>query len=75
MATLTVEYDSRNRTARQVITGLASTGVFRIRDNKETERMEIRENIREARKMIEDIRKNGSGKYQNMDDFLETLKK
>jgi SMC interacting uncharacterized protein involved in chromosome segregation len=51
-----------------VITGLASTGVFRILDNKETERMEIRENISEARKMIEDIRKNGSGKYQNMDD-------
>jgi hypothetical protein len=57
MATLTVAFDSRNKTARQVIKGLASTGVFRILDTKETERMEVRENIRQARKMIGNIKK------------------
>jgi hypothetical protein len=75
MATLTIEYDSRNKTAMQVIKGLASTGVFFIRDKEETERMAIQENIKEAKAMIDDIRKNGSDKYQSMDDFLKTLKK
>jgi predicted transcriptional regulator len=75
MATLMIEYDMRNRTARQVIKGLVSSGVFRIRDDAEKEKKAIRTNIREAKQMIEDIRTNGSANYQNMDQFLVSLKK
>jgi hypothetical protein len=43
--------------------------------NEEKERKAIRQNIRQAKQMIEDINKNGSDKYQNMNDFLAQLQK
>ena len=75
MATLTIEYNSRNKTTQQIINGLLSAGIFhvKIENAREKEQADIKKNIRETRKMIEDIRKNGSSKYQNMDDFLVTL--
>jgi hypothetical protein len=73
MATLTIEYNTRNKTARQVINGLISAGVFRIREDEEKERAAIKRNIREVKKMIADIKENGSAGYESMDDFLKTL--
>ena len=75
MATMTLEYDASNKTARQILEGLVFSGIFKVKnDAKEVEKAEIKQNIRETKRMIEDIEKNGSAKYQNMDDFLATLK-
>ena len=74
MATLTLEYDARNSTVRRLIEGLLSSGLFRVQSEQEKERAEIQKNMRTASKMIEDIRMNGSSKYQNMDSFLSSLK-
>jgi hypothetical protein len=74
MATVTIEYDARNKTSKQVIDGQISSGDFRVKDNAENERIAIKKNAREVKKMIEDIRQNGLDRYMNMDDFLETLK-
>ena len=74
MATLTLEYDARNSTVRRLIEGLLSSGLFSVQSEQEKERIEIQKNMRTASKMIEDIRINGSSKYQNMDSFLSSLK-
>ena len=74
MATLTLEYDARNNTVQRLVEGLLSSGLFRVQSEQEKERIEIQKNMRTASKMIEDIRINGSSKYQNMDSFLSSLK-
>ncbi|MDR0791716.1 MAG: hypothetical protein LBE82_00290 [Chitinophagaceae bacterium] len=75
MATLTLEYNARNSTVRQLIEGLLSSGLFKVQcDNSKKEQAEIRKNMKTAHKMIKDIRENGSANYQNMDDFLASLK-
>ena len=74
MATLTLEYDARNSTVRRLVEGLLSSGLFWVQSEQEKERAEIQKNMRTARKMIEDIRMNGSSNYQNMDSFLSSLK-
>ena len=74
MATLTLEYDARNDTVRRLVGGLLSSGLFRVQSEQEKERAEIQKNMRTASKMIEDIRINGSSKYQNMGSFLSSLK-
>jgi len=74
MATITLEYNARNNTVQRLIDGLLSSGLFRVQTEQEKERSEIQKNMRTASKMIEDIRINGSSKYQNMDSFLASLK-
>ena len=74
MATLTLEYDARNNTVQRLVEGLLSSGLFRVKSEQEKERIEIQKNMRTASKMIDDIRINGSSKYQNMDSFLSSLK-
>jgi len=74
MATLTLEYDAHNSTVQRLIEGLLSSGLFRVQSEQEKERIEIQKNMRTASKMIEDIRINGSSKYQNMNSFLSSLK-
>ncbi|MDR1813265.1 MAG: hypothetical protein LBR18_00235 [Tannerella sp.] len=74
MATLTLEYNARNSTVRQLIEGLLSSGLFRVKSEHEKERAEIRANMRTASRMIADIQAHGSSKYQNMDSFLSSLK-
>lgn len=75
MATMTLEYNASNKAARQILEGLVFSGIFKVKnDAKEVEKAEIKQNIQETKRMIEDIEQNGSAKYQNMDDFLATLK-
>ena len=74
MATLILEYNARNSTVQRLVEGLLSSGLFRVQSEQEKERIEIKKNMRTASKMIEDIRINGSSKYQNMDSFLSSLK-
>ena len=74
MATLTLEYNARNNTVRQVIEGLLSSGLFRVQSEYDKEREAIRKNMRTANKMIADIRAGGSANYQNIDSFLNIKK-
>ena len=74
MATVTLEYNARNSTVRQLLEGLLSSGLFRAKSEYVREREDIRKNMRTANKMISDIRTRGSAKYQNMDSFLSSLK-
>jgi roadblock/LC7 domain-containing protein len=74
MAAITLEYNAHNSTVRQLIDGLLSSGLFKVQSEYEKERVEIRKNMRTAGKMIADIEANSSGKYQNMDSFLSSLK-
>jgi hypothetical protein len=88
MATLTLEYDSRNKTARQIMDGLLLSGVFveknidkpanklHIKKHRQTVRekhiADFKEAIRQTEEMVCDIRKNGTKGYQTMDEFLKT---
>jgi len=74
MATITLKYDARNSTVRQLLEGLVSSGLFQVQSEYEKERKAIHENMRTANKMIADIRTGGSANYQNMDSFLHSLK-
>jgi len=74
MATVTLEYNARNGSVRRLLEGLLSSGLFHVKSEYGREREDIRKNMRTAKKMIADIRTNGSAKYQNMDSFLSSLK-
>jgi len=74
MATVTLSYNARSSTVRQLLEGLLSSGLFRVQSEYTREREAIRKNMRTANEMISDIRTGGSAKYQNMDSFLSTLK-
>ena len=73
MGTITLNYDTRNSTVRQLLEGLISSGLFQVQSEEEKGREAIQENMLTAHKMIADIRSNGSAGYQNMDSFLESL--
>ena len=73
MATVTLSYDARNSTVRQLLEGLVSSGLFQVQSEEEKEREAIRKNMRTANKMIADIRTKGSSSYQNIDSFLHSL--
>ncbi len=73
MATLTLEYDSRDKTAQKILDSLLVSGVFKVKDDAhKAEQIAIHQNMLQAKAMIEDIRANGSAHYQTMDDFLAT---
>ncbi|MDR2148404.1 MAG: hypothetical protein LBE91_18330 [Tannerella sp.] len=74
MATLTLEYNARNSTVRRLIEGLLSSGLFKVQSDIEKEQSEIGKNMKTVNKMIADIQANGSAKYENMDEFLSSLK-
>jgi hypothetical protein len=74
MTTITLEYDAHNDTVRKLLDGLISSGLFRVPSEVEKEREAIQENMLVVHKMIADIRAGGSASYQNIDDFLDSLK-
>ncbi|MDR0940923.1 MAG: hypothetical protein LBM68_01715 [Bacteroidales bacterium] len=73
MNTITLEYNARNKTVRQLLDELLASGLFRVRSEYDKECQAIRKNMHTTGKMIADIRANGSAKYQNMDSFLASL--
>jgi hypothetical protein len=81
MATITLEYDSRNKTARQVMEGLLFSGIFALKSDKKSRKeiareehiAQFKEAVRQTLDMAADIRKNGMEGYQTMEKFLETL--
>jgi hypothetical protein len=75
MKTMLIEYDGRNKTVRQLLDSLISSGLIHQKDKpaKGRQAIEFEEALREAKAMADDIAINGPGGYQTMDDFLKTL--
>lgn len=74
MQTMVIQYDERNHSATQILNGLLSAGIIKIKKSASEKRIEeLKEAIREAKAMGEDIRKNGTKGYQTMDEFLKTV--
>ncbi|MDR2963517.1 MAG: hypothetical protein LBU90_07820 [Bacteroidales bacterium] len=73
MATVTLEYDARNSTVRQLLEGLVSSGLFRVQSEYEKERKAIQKNMHTVHTMVADIQAGKTAKYQTMDSFLTSL--
>jgi hypothetical protein len=78
MATITLEYDSRNKTARQVIDGLALSGIFSLKSDKKSRKeiakekhiAQFKEAVRQTLDIAADIRKNGTSGYKTLEELL-----
>jgi hypothetical protein len=85
MATLTLEYNSRNKTAHQIMEGLLLSGVFvvknadahthrRTKNGQQTARekhiAEFKEAIQQTEAMAHDIRQNETKGYKTLDELL-----
>jgi hypothetical protein len=68
MATMTIEYNEKNKHVMQVLTGLIGTGV--IHRKNETNISEFKTALHEAREMSADIAQNGIAGYKTLDDLL-----
>ena len=67
----TIQYNERNQSATQILNGLLSAGIIKVKKSASEKRIEeLKQAIREAKAMGEDIRKNGTKGYQTMDDLL-----
>jgi hypothetical protein len=72
MATMTIKYDSRNKTVKNLLDGLIHSGIIHPTDAKETRIAEFKSALREAKEMAENIAA-GTKDYETMDDFLKRL--
>jgi hypothetical protein len=74
MKTMIIEYNEQNAFVKQILDGLASSKLIRIKkSSKEKHLEEFEEAVRETETMITNIRRNGSEGYQTMDEFLKTI--
>ena len=68
MATLTIEYNEKNKHVMQVLSGLLGAGVFHRKN--ETNISEFKTALHETKTMSEDITQNGIKGYKTLDDLL-----
>jgi len=68
MATMTIEYNEKNKHVMQVLTGLIDTGVIHRRDGAKIS--EFKTALLEAKTMSADISQNGIAGYKTLDDLL-----
>ena len=74
MQTMTIQYNERNPSAMQILNGLLLAGIIKLKKSASEKQIEeLKQAIREAKAMGEDIRKNGTKGYQTMDEFLKTV--
>jgi hypothetical protein len=74
MQTMVIEYNERNHSTKQILNGLLSAGIIKIKKSTSEKRIEeLKEAILETEVMVADIRKNGTKGYQTMDEFLQTI--
>ena len=69
---MTIEYNERNKYARQVLDGLIGSGIIRLQKNN-VESREItafKTALKESKNMAIDIEKNGISGYKTLDDLL-----
>jgi hypothetical protein len=68
MATMTIEYNEKNKHVMQVLTGLLGAGVIHRRNG--TEISEFKTALQEAKTISADIAQNGIAGYKTLDDLL-----
>ena len=71
MATMTIEYNEKNRYARQVLTGLIGSGIIRRkREIKNPKIVAFKTALQESQMMSADMIQNGINGYKTLDDLL-----
>ena len=71
MATMTIEYNEKDKYTKQVLTGLIGSGMFRrINEVKNQKIASFRSALQETKIMSADISKNGVEGYKTLDDLL-----
>jgi hypothetical protein len=68
MATMTIEYNEKNKHVMRVLTGLIGTGVIHRRNGANIS--EFMTALHEAKTMSVDIARNGIVGYKTLDDLL-----
>ena len=66
MATITISYDSRNKTAQAVVKFIESLGIFKILKDEEPNQTTV--------KAIEDVKSGKTYKASSVDDMLNYLR-
>jgi len=72
MATMTIEYNERNKYTRQVLEGLIGSGIIRRQDiGMEKQKITaFKTALQESKKLAIDIAQNGTAGYKTLDDLL-----
>ena len=71
MATMTIEYNEKDKFARQVLTGLIGSGIIRRKNEVENQRLSsLKAALRETKIISADIAQNGIEGYKTLDDLL-----
>ena len=71
MATMTIEYNEKNKYARQVLTGLIGSGLIRRKDGVRNPRIAaFKTALQETQMISADIVRNGINGYRTLDDLL-----
>jgi hypothetical protein len=68
MATMTIEYNEKDKYVRQVLTGLIGAGVIHRKNGAKISAFETA--LQETRTMSADIARNGIAGYKTLDDLL-----
>ena len=71
MATMTIEYNEKDKYARQVLTGLIGSGIIRRKKEEENQRISsFKAALQETVMMSAYIAQNGIKGYKTLDDLL-----
>ena len=70
MATMTIEYNEKNRYAKQVLTGLIGSGIIRRKSRRNPKISAFKVALQETKTMSADIVQNGIKGYRTLDDLL-----
>jgi predicted transcriptional regulator len=75
MKTMLIEYDGRNKTVKQLLESLITSGLIHRKDTplKSKRAAEFEQALHEAKAMADDIAINGPGGYKTMDDLLNEI--
>ena len=68
MATMTIEYNEKDKHVMQVLTGLMGAGIIHRRNGAKIS--EFKTALHEAKAMSADIARNGIAGYKSLDDLL-----
>jgi len=71
MATMTIEYNEKDKYARQVLTGLIGSGIIRRKNEVPNRRISsFKKALLETKMMSKNIAQNGIEGYKTLDDLL-----
>ena len=71
MATMTIEYNEKNKYARQVLSGLIGSGIISRKNEIHNRKISsFKTALLETKVMSKDIKQNGIEGYKTLDDLL-----